>query len=268
MIPGPGQLTVYDLQNLKGKRQIMMTNATDSWTARAAQDAGFDVLNTRTDTYESMVAAIKEVKSGAPNLLISVVTPIFLSFISDEEAVRGAVTAIRAGADMVFPLALPDRVAAIAKQGIPCAAHVGLNLALATWFGGPRGFGKTSEEALNLYKKALAYQEAGAVILTIECVADRVAAEIAKRLTIPVISLGSGSGCDGVNLFSSDILGTEPSGWLPRHAKKYRDFFKEAVAAFKECKDEVESGAYPARDKLVDIRDEEFELFMKGVKDL
>ena len=137
-----------------------------------------------------------------------------------------------------------------------------------TWSGGARGFGKTSEEALKLYKEALAFQEAGAAMLTIECVPDKVAAEIARRLTIPVISLGSGSGCDGVNLFSNDVLGIEPSGWLPRHAKKYRDFFKEAVSAFKEFKDEVTSGAYPTRDKLVDIRDEEFDLFMKGLKQI
>ena len=263
MIPKRGQLTVYDLQNLKGKRQIIMISANDYWIARAAQAAGVDIVSTFGEDYEIMAAKVKEVRKVAPNVLIDVGLPAHMSMISDEEAIRGAVTAIRAGADIIYPGVPPERVAVLAKQGIPCHCHVGLVPFFSTWIGGLRAFGKNSKEALKVYKDALAYQEAGAVMIEMECVPDRVASEIAKRLEIPVLSIGSGSGCDGQILFSDDILGTHRR--IPRHAKKYRDFSGEAAEAFKEFKGEVESGAFPTRDNLIDIQDEEFQFFMKGL---
>ncbi|MDD5127323.1 MAG: 3-methyl-2-oxobutanoate hydroxymethyltransferase [Dehalococcoidales bacterium] len=264
MIPKRGQLTIHGMQQLKGKRQIIMTAALDYWTAAAAQEAGVDIIITWGENYESMVAKIKEVRRAAPRALIDAGLPAHLPLISDEEAIRGAVMAMRAGADMVYPGAPPERVAAMAKQGIPCHCHVGLVPMVSTWIGGIRAFGKTSEEALKVYQDALAYQEAGAALLEMELVPDRVAAEIAKRLRIPVIAIGSGAGCDGQHMYSSDILGT--AGRIPRHAKKYRDFYKEAVAAFKEFKGEVDSGAFPTRKNLLDIKNEEFESFMKGLQ--
>ncbi len=263
MIPQKGQLTVYDLQNLKGKRQIIMTTAPEYWIAKAAQDAGVDIVITWGENYETMVTKVQEIRKAAPNLLLNAALPAHMPLISDEEAIRGAVTAIRAGADIIYTLVPPERVATLAKQGIPCHCHAGLIPLVSTWIGGLRAFGKNSQEALKVYKDALAYQAAGAVMIEMECVSDRVATEIAKRLDIPVISVGSGSGCDGQFLFSNDILGIQRR--LPRHAKKYREFFEEATAAFKEFKDEVKSGTFPTRDKLVDIKDEEFELFMKGL---
>ena len=263
MIPKRGQMTVCDLLNLKGKRQITMITTTEYWVAKAAQTIGIDILSTWGDTYEILLARIQEVRKAAPNVLLDVALPFHIPLISDEEAMRGAVTAIRAGADIIYPGVPPERVAVLAKQGIPCHCHVGLVPFFSTWIGGLRAFGKNSKEALKVYKDALAYQEAGAVMIEMECVPDRIASEIAKRLDIPVISMGSGSGCDGQFLFSNDILGIQRR--MPRHAKKYRDFSGEAAAAFKEFKDEVNSGIFPTRDKLVDIKDNEYELFIKGL---
>ncbi|MFC2017295.1 3-methyl-2-oxobutanoate hydroxymethyltransferase [Chloroflexota bacterium] len=269
MIPKRGQLTIYDLQNLKGKRQIIETSAIDFWTARAAQAAGVDIIATGStggdiDTYENLAARVQLIRKAAPNVLIMVPLITHTPLISNEEAIRGAVTLIRAGADIIGAGESLERVATLAKLGIPCHSHVGLVPNVSTWIGGLRAVGKNSKEALKVYKDALAYQEAGAIMIEMECVPDRVAAEITKRLDVPVISIGSGSGCDGQLLFSSDILGTHQH--LPRHAKKYRDFFEEAVAAFKEFKDEAQSGAFPTRDKLIDIKDEEFEFFMEGLE--
>jgi len=243
-----------------------MITTTEYWIAKAAQTAGVDIVNTWGDTYEILYSRVQEVRKAAPNVLLDAVLPDHIPLISDEEAIRGAVTAIRAGADIIYPGVPPERVAVLAKQGIPCHCHVGLVPFFSTWIGGLRAFGKNSQEALKVYKDALSYQQAGAVMIEMECVPDRIADEIAKRLEIPVISIGSGSGCDGQILFSDDILGTHRR--IPRHAKKYRDFSGEAADAFKEFKGEVESGAFPTRDKLIDIKDDEFELFMKGLDNI
>ncbi|OGN94271.1 MAG: hypothetical protein A2Z75_06415 [Chloroflexi bacterium RBG_13_50_10] len=215
---------------------------------------------------QNMPMTVMELRRAAPKLLLN---PLLLPSTvspSDADAIRWATVAMGAGADIVLMLGVsPDRVAAVAKQKIPVFAHVGLTpIWYTTWRGGYVGVGKPSQDALQIYKDALAYQEAGAAMLTIECTPERVTAEIAKRLRIPVISIGAGAGADGVELVAVDVLGLSPSR-APRHAKKYRNFFTEAVAAYREFKDEVNSGDFPAKENVVAIKDEEFELFMEGL---
>jgi 3-methyl-2-oxobutanoate hydroxymethyltransferase len=86
-----------------------------------------------------------------------------------------------------------------------------------------------------------------------------------------VISMGGGTGCDAQYLFAEDVLGIN-TGHMPRHARRYRDFAaeyarlqKERIAAFGEFKRDVESGAYPASDHIVSIKDDELELFLKQI---
>ncbi len=99
----------------------------------------------------------------------------------------------------------------------------------------------------------------------------RVAAEISKRTTLFLMSMGAGGGCDAQYLFAEDVLGYT-RGHKPRHAKLYRDFRaeldrlqRERVAAFKEFRADVETGAYPEEKHLVPIADDEFATFMQGL---
>ena len=91
----------------------------------------------------------------------------------------------------------------------------------------------------------------------------RLQAEISKRTTLFMVSMGAGTGCDAQYLFAEDVLGSN-TGHYPRHAKRYRDFAaeyarlqKERVAAFTEfaerCEDwclsrgKSRSGHFPGR---------------------
>ena len=89
----------------------------------------------------------------------------------------------------------------------------------------------------------------------------RVATEISKRTSLILMSMGAGSGCDAQYLFAEDVLGYT-RGHKPRHAKVYRDFRTELdrlqderIAAFKEFRADVESGAYPEEKHRVPIAD-------------
>ena len=61
-------------------------------------------------------------------------------------------------------------------------------------------------------------------------------------------------------------------GHRPRHAKVYRNFRaeydrlqQERIAAFKEFRAEVETGAYPEPKHILPIADAEFEAFLAGL---
>jgi 3-methyl-2-oxobutanoate hydroxymethyltransferase len=272
MIPGRNKLTVYDVQKLKGKEPIMMTATGDPWIAKVAEAAGIHILrcwswgNDEESMMRNLPMAVAQLRQAAPKLLLNPLLMPSAVSPSNADAIRCATVAMGAGADIVLMLGVsPDRVAAVAEQKIPVFCHVGLTpIWYTTWKGGYVGVGKTAQDALQIYKDALAYQEAGAAMLTIELTPERVTAEIAKRIRIPVISIGAGAGSDGVELVANDVLGLS-SYPVPHHAKKYREFFNEAVSAYKEFTDDVKSGAFPAKKNAIPIKDEEFEQFMNGL---
>jgi 3-methyl-2-oxobutanoate hydroxymethyltransferase len=123
-----------------------------------------------------------------------------------------------------------------------------------------------------VYQRTKDYENAGAISIELECVPDRVAAEITKRTRMIVMSMGSGGDCDGQYLFSTDILGTN-TGHVPRHAKVYRNHKAEyarlhadAIAAYGEFKSDVLNGGYPATNNTIPVKDDEFKKFVKALK--
>jgi 3-methyl-2-oxobutanoate hydroxymethyltransferase len=168
------------------------------------------------------------------------------------------------GADIVYSSGNAlSRFAAMAEVGINCGGHVGLVPIRSSREGGLGARGKTLHEAVRIYEETLAYQNAGAVIVEMECVAADIAAEISKRVDIIIMSLGSGPGCDGQFLFSADMLGFhEPrypgmgkpyEGRLPRHAKRYTNLFDEAVRGFAAFKADVNSGTFPGPEHTIRV---------------
>ncbi|HNB28701.1 MAG TPA: 3-methyl-2-oxobutanoate hydroxymethyltransferase, partial [Alphaproteobacteria bacterium] len=123
-----------------------------------------------------------------------------------------------------------------------------------------------------VWQQVKALEEAGAFCAEIEVVPARVATEISRRSSLFLISMGSGAGCDAQYLFAEDVLGSN-RGHYPRHSKKYRDFAKlydklqrERVAAFSEYAADVRSGAYPAREHMVEVPDKELKRFLAQIK--
>jgi 3-methyl-2-oxobutanoate hydroxymethyltransferase len=260
--------TIKDLQNLKGKRKIVLTTAFDYYTARACELAGIDVLVTwpqHNETMEELLMVLEQVRKGAPNTLIGAGIPRYQAYINETKAIKCSWAALKAGADMIYSSGMSlDLFRALGKQRIPCVGHVGFIPAHATWFGGPRAVGKSSAEARQVYEDSLAFQEAGAIAVEMECVPAKVAAEIAKRLDILVFSMGSGPECDGQYLFSCDLLGLN-DGRYPRHSKKYANFFDDSVEVFKKYREDVTSGAYPAQGHQIEIKDDQFSAFASSL---
>ena len=210
------KLTVKELLELKGVRQIAFVQVARAEEAVAASLAGMNMIGTgfRAETREF------------PALVPESHFQFGLTWgkhASAEENLRAAMQAMEAGAESIYCAMSPQVVEVLAREGVPVIAHVGLVPPKATWVGGMRAVGRTGEQAGQVYRDAKAFESAGAFALEIEVVPARVATEITARVSILTISLGSGQGCDATYLFSTDLLG-ENRGHIPRHAKVYRDF--------------------------------------------
>jgi 3-methyl-2-oxobutanoate hydroxymethyltransferase len=257
--------TISELLASKGRRQLTMTNATDFNTARAAAEAGIDIISGRGMFDEAQIGLVlDQIVKAAPDAVIACNLPATIAYVSDAEAIRAAMIARDHGADIIYSSGNTlSRFEAMASVGINCGGHVGLVPIRSSRDGGIRAKGKTLDEALRIYEETVAYQNAGAVIVEMECVAADIAAEISRRVDILVMSLGSGPGCDGQFLFSADLLGVlEPrypgmgkpyDGPLPRHAKRYTNIFDEARSAFAAFKADVASGEFPTPNHTIRV---------------
>ncbi len=258
------KLTIYAIRQLKGKRQLSQIFTVNPEEAAAANDAGIDMIVTSG-------AVTKEVRQAAPNVFL-ICAPGGRFSASNEVAINLGLDAMDQGADAIYcSTHSMERIRAMADVRIPVIGHVGFIPYRTNWIGGPRAIGKTADEALEVYRHTKAYEAAGAIGVEMELVPHRVAAEISKRTSLCVISMGSGTGCDAQYLFACDLLGTN-RGHVPRHAKQYVNLQPEydrirglMRQAFTEFRGEVESGAYPEARHVVGVKEDEFGKFLAGL---
>lgn len=256
------RLTVADLRALKGKRQLTMLFVDTLDETAAASAAGIDILSIIDPVWTP------EMRAAAGDCFVQVGL-LYGPLCTYEDYIRAAHRVIMIGGDAVYCAASMDTITRLAAEGIPVISHVGLIPSKATWTGGFKAVGKTADSAINIYRHVKQLEAAGAIGAELEVVPDRVAAEISKRTSLIMLSMGAGPGGDAQYLFAEDVLGYT-RGHQPRHAKVYRNFRaeydrlqQERIAAFKEYKADVQSGAYPEKRHVVSIGDAEFNAFMK-----
>lgn len=250
--------TVYDLQQLKGKRCLTHIHVKSPEEAAAAAEAGVDLMSCSFDSPEAE-ARLPKLVAAAPQSFLSAATPHGLA--SPEEAIRVGFRALEIGASSVYCSASPFIIEAMAREGIPVVGHLGLVPRHVTWTG-YRAIGKTVEEARELYRRMKALENAGAYAAELEVVPHNLARFLCSQTKLLLMSLGSGSGCDTQFLFSDDILGDYDER-PPRHAKAYRHFAEEhrrlqqeRIAAFREYIGDVNEGRFPERCHLVEMKEE------------
>jgi 3-methyl-2-oxobutanoate hydroxymethyltransferase len=252
--------TVADILALKGKRQLSMLRVTTLEEAAAAEAAGIEMV--------SVPPALlgPEFREAAPSVF-AVPGLEYGDFITAEDYLRAAFKAVRGGGDAVYCAASLGIIRRLRDEGIPVCSHVGLIPSKATWTGGFRAVGKTADSAIAIWKAVKALEEAGAFAAEIEVVPAEVAASISARTSLFMISMGAGAGCDAQYLFADDVLG-QNRDHVPRHARVYRNFAAESdrlqaerIAAFREFRSDVLSGAYPEGRHMVGVPEQELRRF-------
>jgi 3-methyl-2-oxobutanoate hydroxymethyltransferase len=259
--------TVYDLQQLKGKRTLTHIHVKSAEEAAAAAAAGVDLMSCSFDSPASQ-ARLPELIAAAPESFFSCATPHGLA--SAEEAIRIAFRALELGASSVYCSASCAIIEAMAREGIPVVGHLGMVPRHVTWTN-YRAIGRSAKEAAQLYQKMRDLENAGAYAAELECVPHQLATYLCSQTPLLLMSLGSGPGCDTQFLFSDDILGDYDER-LPRHAKAYRNFRAELArlqqereAAFREYIADVQQGHFPEKAHLVEMAPAEFEAFLNQI---
>lgn len=251
-----------------GGKIVALTSA-DFITARLLDEAGVDLIlvgdslgttllgyaTTVSVTMRDMLHHLKAVTRAKPSALVVADMPFGSYHQSAAQAVRNAVRFVReGGADAVKlegGVAMAGRIRAIVATGIPVLAHIGLLPQSILKDGAYRVQGKTPAQARQLAVDLQAVQKAGAFACVLEYVRAGVAAQLTRRTAIPTIGIGSGVGCDGQVLVTTDLLGLQ--AWLePRAARRYAELGKLMKRAFEAYARDVRAGKFPdARESFV-----------------
>lgn len=255
--------TVADVRAMKGKYQYTMLRVETMQEAEAAEQAGIDMVSIPPD-----LMCNPQFRDAAPGLF-AVPGVNYYEVGTTDDFIRWAFRMVKAGADAIYCSASLQTVKRLSEEAIPVIGHVGLVPSKSTWTGGFKAVGKSAESAMQIFNAVKQYESAGAFGAEIEVVPSEVAAEISKRTSLFLVSMGAGSGCDAQYLFAEDVLGSN-TGHYPRHAKRYRDFAienirlqKERIAAFSEFLADVKTGAYPDSRHEVAIAPDEMQSFRR-----
>jgi 3-methyl-2-oxobutanoate hydroxymethyltransferase len=256
---------IPDIRAGKGTgKKITMLTAYDAWMARILADSGVvDMLlvgdslgmvelgydTTIPVTMNDMVRHTRAVRTGAPDALIVADMPFLSHQIGIAQAMRNAGRLMQQGGATAVKLEGGGSTVATVEQivsaGIPVMGHLGLQPQSVHAQGGFRRQATQPDEQRDLMADAMALEAAGAFAIVLECVPREVACVVSRKLTIPVIGIGSGPDCDGQVLVTHDILGLS-GAQTPRFAKQYAslgDAIADAVTSFSE---EVRTGKFPS----------------------
>ncbi|MCK5832992.1 3-methyl-2-oxobutanoate hydroxymethyltransferase [bacterium] len=256
------KLTILDiLASKKRGEQIAALTAYDYFMAKFLDRAGIDVIlvgdsmnmvvygakNTLTLELDVMLPHIQSVSSAAKRALVVGDLP----FMSYQPSVRDAVISsgrmVKAGAQSVKlegGSAFIEHIKAILDAGIPVMGHLGMTPQSIHTIGGYRLIGKSELEADRVFDEALALEEAGIFSLVLEKVPSELATRITESLSIPVIGIGAGCGCDGQILVVNDILGLFDE-FTPKFVRKYAALSEVITESVKSYVSDVKNGAFP-----------------------
>lgn len=255
--------TILNIKKMKVQgEKISMLTAYDYGMASILDECDIDIIlvgdslgmvmlgydSTLPVTMEDMLRHTQAVARGANKALIIADMP-FLSYqASPAEALTNAGRLLKEGNAQAVKLEggreFADIVHKMTYAGIPVMAHLGLTPQSVHQLGGYKVQGKQDDAAERIMQDAKILEEAGAFSVTLECVPEKLAADITKSLSIPTIGIGGGVHCDGQVLVINDILGLYER-MTPKFVKKYANLSLDIKKAVKTYITEVKNCTFP-----------------------
>jgi len=255
------KVTMDRLVDMKraGEKIVSLT-AYDAAFARIVEEAGVELVlvgdslgmalqgeeNTLRVTMDDMLYHTSMVSKTVCQALLVADMP-YKSYSTPEIALSNAKRFIsEAGAEVVKLEGGQDIIEVIEhlqQHGIPVCGHLGLQPQSVLKYGGFKVQGREKESADQILADAKALQDAGVMMIVLECIPSELAEEITKAIDIPTIGIGAGPSCDGQILVLYDVLGVTKR--LPHMAKNFledQNNIYDAVNAYVKA---VKDGTFP-----------------------
>lgn len=258
------RITVKSLVEMKSRgEKISMLTAYDYTMAKIVDGAGIDVIlvgdsasnvmagheTTLPITLDQMIYHASSVVRGIDRALVVVDLP-FGTYQSDpKEALRSAIRIMKESGGHAVKMEggkeIKESIKRILHAGIPVMGHLGLTPQSIYKFGTYTVRAKEEEEAEKLKEDALMLERAGCFAIVLEKIPAKLAEEVAKSVSIPIIGIGAGSGVDGQVLVTHDMVGMTHE-FNPRFLRRYMNLYEEMTNAFSQYGEDVKSGDFPS----------------------
>lgn len=245
---------------------IAALTAYDYTMAQLLDQAGVDLIlvgdsvstvmqgleTTVTVTMEHMVYHASLVRRGVERALVVADLPFMSYQVNSDEALRNAGRMVKeAGAEAVKlegGRVVAETVRRIVDVGIPVMGHLGLTPQSIHKFGTYQVRATDAEEADELRRDAKLLEQAGVFSIVLEKVPAALAKEVTESVSVPVIGIGAGGGCDGQILVSHDMLGI-CTRFNPRFVRRYGNFADEMRGAFERFTADVRGRDFPSEEE-------------------
>ena len=218
-------------------------------------------------TMDDMIRHTEAVRRGAPTAFIVGDMPYMSYQPSVETAIRNAGRFMSEAETDAIKLeggtSMADRIKGIVDAGIPAIGHLGLTPQSVSALGGFHVQGKNAALAKRIIDDAKALEQAGAFMILLELVPDRICKLITERAENCIImSLGSGPDAHGQLLIYHDMFGLYPK-FKPKMAKVYGNAGEVILNGLKGYHDEVIGKQFPQEEHWFGMKDEEYDELVK-----
>ena len=257
------RVTVKSLVDMKQQgEKISMLTAYDYSMAKIVDNAKVDVIlvgdsasntmagheTTLPITLDQMIYHAQSVIRAIERALVVVDIP-FGSYQSDpKEALKSAIRIMKESGAHAVKLEggkdIKDSVKRIIRAGIPVMGHLGLTPQSIYKFGTYAVRAKEEEESQRLIEDAKILEETGVFGIVLEKIPAKLAGEVARSVSIPVIGIGAGSEVDGQVLVLHDMLGINQE-FSPRFLRRYADLHTVITDAVSNYIHDVKAKDFP-----------------------
>ncbi|MFY7991048.1 MAG: 3-methyl-2-oxobutanoate hydroxymethyltransferase [Fluviicola sp.] len=257
------RVTTHVLQEMKNRgEKISMLTGYDFSMARIIDSAGIDVIlvgdsasnvmagheTTLPITLDQMIYHASSVVRAVERALVVVDMPFGSYQGNSKEALSNAIRIMKESGGHAVKLEggqeIIESIKRILTAGIPVMGHLGLTPQSIYKFGTYVVRAKEDAEAQRLIEDARLLEEAGCFAIVLEKIPAKLAAEVAKNVSIPIIGIGAGNGVDGQVLVVHDMLGIN-NEFSPRFLRKYANLYEQMMGAFGQYIKDVKSGDFP-----------------------
>ncbi|MFY8137235.1 MAG: 3-methyl-2-oxobutanoate hydroxymethyltransferase [Flavobacteriales bacterium] len=257
------RITTNTLQEMKNRgEKISMLTAYDYSMAKIVDMAGIDVIlvgdsasnvmagheTTLPITLDQMIYHAQSVVRAAKRSLIVVDMPFGSYQGNSKEALNSAIRIMKETGGHAVKMEggeeIRDSIQRILSAGIPVMGHLGLTPQSIYKFGTYQVRAKEQEEAERLIRDAKLLDECGCFAIVLEKIPAKLAAEVSKAVSVPVIGIGAGGDVDGQVLVVHDMLGITQE-FSPRFLRRYMNAGEQMIAAVEQYVNDVKSKDFP-----------------------